>query len=373
MDIHIQRRARLATWMAQNGIAVVILEDTERRRDPAIRYFTGHPGDALFAVCVDGKSMLSPWDVHMAEKYAHIDAIIPYSEFERRPVQAAVGFLTLLKVPNGSRVEIPNTTPYPMFLRYVDALSKFDVLCRENGSHDEISAIRSIKDEDEMLHIRTATNITDQLIESIEKNLINGKIKTETDVALFIEKEARILGCEGTGFDTLAAGPSRSFGIHCFPSYTAGEFGTAGFSILDFGVKIEGYTSDVTLTVARGSLSNAQEKQLTLVEKAYAGALELYKPGLPTIQAAKKADDIFAKAKQTMPHALGHGIGLEAHEAPSIRSRADNIDIFKPGMVVTLEPGLYDPKNGGCRLENDILITETGNEVLTHSKIIRLE
>ena len=73
-----------------------------------------------------------------------------------------------------------------------------------------------------------------------------------------------------------------------------------------------------------------------------------------------------------MPHSLGHGIGLEVHEAPGIRLKTPQEQVFKVGMVATLEPGLYDPEIGGCRLENDILITENGPEVLTHSRIIRI-
>jgi Xaa-Pro dipeptidase len=72
-----------------------------------------------------------------------------------------------------------------------------------------------------------------------------------------------------------------------------------------------------------------------------------------------------------MPHALGHGIGLEAHEAPYLRSRVDNVWQLRTGMIFTLEPGLYDPIHGGCRLENDILLTESGPEILTNARIIR--
>jgi Xaa-Pro dipeptidase len=73
-----------------------------------------------------------------------------------------------------------------------------------------------------------------------------------------------------------------------------------------------------------------------------------------------------------MPHGLGHGVGLEAHEAPAVRSRADNAAILAPGHIITIEPGLYDPELGGVRLENDVLITAEGAEVLTHSRIVRL-
>lgn len=237
---------------------------------------------------------------------------------------------------------------------------------------DEITRMRSVKDADEIATIEQACAITDKIIDLIEKQLKTGKIKTETDVALLIEKESRAAGAEGTGFETLAAGPERSFGIHAFPPYTSGAFPAPGMSILDFGVKYRGYTSDVTLTVTAGELSPAQEKQIALVEKAYKAALELYKPGKPTRESSLKADEIFHKAKRSMPHALGHGIGLEAHEGPAIRNREDNTWVYEPGMVVTLEPGLYHPDHGGCRLENSILITEDGNRVLTHARIIRL-
>lgn len=205
----------------------------------------------------------------------------------------------------------------------------------------------------------------------MEEAIKDNKINTELDVALFIEKECRQQGCERTGFETLAAGPDRSFGIHCFPPFTAGTFADRGLSILDFGVVYQGYTSDVTLTVAREPLTQEQETQLELVQKAYDQALELYKNGLTIHKAAEKADAVFAKGKRSMPHALGHSFGLEAHEWPTVRPTIDEKVVFKPGMVVTLEPGLYDLKNGGCRLENDILITEEGSEVITHSRIIR--
>ena len=232
--------------------------------------------------------------------------------------------------------------------------------------------MRAIKDEYEIYCIKRAATITDQLILLLEQGVRDGSITTELDAALLIERECRAAGCEGTGFETLAAGPQRSFGIHCFPPYTAGAFPAQGLSILDFGVVVEGYTSDVTLTFAKGPLTAEQQQQLDLVQAAYDAALELYKPGLPIKEAAQKVDAIFAAAGRTMPHSLGHGYGLEAHEWPTVRPSQPDSACFQPGMVVTLEPGLYDPSIGGCRLENDILITEEGNQVLTKARIIHL-
>ncbi|MDE6774296.1 MAG: M24 family metallopeptidase, partial [Treponemataceae bacterium] len=216
-----------------------------------------------------------------------------------------------------------------------------------------------------------AARIGDLIIDEIEAGLRDGSLKTESDVALLIEKECRRHGCERTGFDTLAAGPGRSWAIHAFPGYTDAPWGTVGLSILDFGVVYEGYTSDTTITVAKAPLSAAQESLVALVERAAQEALPFYQAGSPVRRAGKVAENVFAKAKRTMPHTLGHGIGLEIHEYPRVSGSIDEETVFQAGMIVTLEPGLYDPALGGVRLENDVLITETGNEVLTHARIIR--
>jgi len=170
----------------------------------------------------------------------------------------------------------------------------------------------------------------------------------------------------------LAAGPSRSFAIHAFPSYTGQPFGTQGLSVLDFGLKYQGYTSDVTATFVRVPLTQAQEQLLSLTQKAYHRAASLVKPGASIRTVALEVDRLFEKSRKKMPHALGHGIGLETHEAPFLRTREDEASSFQPGMIFTLEPGLYDPKHGGCRYENDFLVTDSGCEVLTSSRLIYL-
>ena len=109
-----------------------------------------------------------------------------------------------------------------------------------------------------------------------------------------------------------------------------------------------------------------------LVQHAADECLRLYKKDVPVKDACELAEKIFAKEKRKMPHTLGHGIGLEIHEFPRVSTKMTADVTFQPGMIITLEPGLYDEKLGGVRLENDVLITETGNEVITHSRIIRL-
>ncbi len=371
-DMYKKRRETLISWMAKEGIAAVFFHDSEAGRTPAVRYFSGMPTDSIFMLSIDGSSVLCSWDVSMAEKMGHADSIIGYTMFERNPVKAALGLLEHLKVPKNSKVEIPSSVSYPLFLSYVQELQNYNVICRDGGSTEFVEKMRAIKDEHELDCIRTASKITDKIIDLVEQGVKNNTIKSETDVALLIERECRKEGCEKTGFDTLAAGPSRSFGIHCFPPYTASPWPAKGLSILDFGVVVDGYTSDVTLTVAKGPLTDEQEKQLALVERAYNEAIPLYKPGEPIHAAGALVDKIFASEKRMMPHSLGHGYGLQAHEWPTVRTKMDKSIVFEPGMVLTCEPGLYDPEIGGCRLENDILITETGSEILTHSRIIRV-
>ncbi|MDR1596256.1 MAG: Xaa-Pro peptidase family protein [Treponema sp.] len=371
MSAYDERRKKLYDWMANERIAMVMFEDTEGRRESAIRWMTGQPSDALLFLSAEGKSLLVPWDANMAAIYAQADVIIPYGEFERRSVKALQGAAALFKIPQGSRVEIPPVTSYTNFLKYVEDAGKYDILCHNNGTHGETENLRAVKDDDEIGIYRKAAGITNEIIDLLESSVTAGRLPTEMDVAFFIEAECRKRGCEGTGFETLAAGAGRSFGIHAFPAYTAEPFAGPGLSVLDFGLKYRGYTTDVTLCFAKNPLSQTQEKMLSLTEKAYAKALSMIKDGVYARELSLAVDAFFGKARKAMPHALGHGIGLEAHEPPYLRSRPDNVWQLRTGMIFTLEPGLYDPIHGGCRLENDILLTESGPEILTNARVIR--
>jgi Xaa-Pro dipeptidase len=402
MNCYEERRRRMYEWMAVEGIDLAVFEDSERARNPGLRYLSGHPNDALLVLSArDRKALLLPWDVNMAGRYANVEAILPYTGFELNPVKALSGALDYFKITGAARVELPASTTYPRFLEYTEALGGTALVCRDDGAEAAVSALRAVKDEAEIALYGEAANVTNELIGLIEKNVRDGSLKTEADVAVFIETECRKRGCDGTGFGTLAAGPERSFGIHCFPGYTGGAFAGPGLSILDFGLIWQGYTSDVTLTFAK-ALSKEQEAMLGLVEEAFVLAYGMVKDGagektgsdtgvrhggqtpvsdpasagesggISAREVALAVDGFFAAAGRQMPHGLGHGIGLEAHEGPYLRCRADNAWRLRASMVFTLEPGLYDPALGGCRLENDILLRDHDAVILTKSKIIRL-
>lgn len=371
-SIYSLRREKVAAALKARGIAAARFEDFEHMRSPSVRYLCGQPHDAFLVISADASSVLVPWDENMARKMAYVDKIIPYTEFGRRSESAMDAALEQLGAPRGSKVEFPEATPYPVYVEHVAALDDWDLVCEKGGIDTAVLEMRAIKDQGELEIYSRASELTNRLMDRIEEGVRAGLLATELDVALFIEKEARAGGAEGTGFETIAAGPERSFGIHAFPSFGSGPFGTKGLSILDFGIVVEGYTTDVTMSFVRGPLSAEQNKMVALVEEAYGLGVAACKPGTPGRDVALVVDEFFAKAGFTMPHSLGHGIGLEAHEAPGVNVRAENTAILKPGTIVTMEPGLYHPDLGGVRLENDVLITEDGHRVLTTSRIVRL-
>lgn len=371
--IYKNRRAVLAQYLRENNTGACVFVDSEEHRDPAVAYYTGHANDCVLIIFSDGYSVLIPWDENLARQNGHFDKLVPYTRYKNSAIDATKAVLNICYTHGeNSKVELPPYLTYLEYLKFIDALSNYDCRCKEDGAHNFVVQCRMVKDDYEIECTKEAARVGDLIINEIECQIKDGRIKTETDVALLIERMLRENGCQRTGFDTLAAGPSRSFAIHAFPGYTAAQWPAQGLSILDFGVVYNGYTSDTTVTVAKGPLTDAQEKQLALVQKAYDECLKLYKPGKSIQEAAKKADSVFATAKRKMPHTLGHAIGLEIHEKPRVSSKTAPEVKFKPGMILTLEPGLYDVEIGGTRLENDVLITEDGNEVITNSRIIRV-
>ena len=371
--IYHERRALLGSYLQDTNTGACVFIDSEEHRDPAVAYYTGHSSDCCLIIFSDGYSVLIPWDENLAKKNGFYDKLVPYTRYKNSDLAAIKAMLNMCASHGiNNKVELPPYLTYPKYLKFIDTLDCYDCRCKEDGAHDFVTKCRMIKDDYEIDCTREAARVGDLIIDEIEKSVKDGTIKTEMDVALLIERRLRENGCERTGFDTLAAGPARSFAIHAFPGYTNGDWPAQGLSILDFGVVYKGYTSDTTVTVAKGPLTEAQEKQLELVQTAYDECLKLYNPEHTIVEAAKKADAVFAKAKRKMPHTLGHATGLEIHEQPRISTKTNPEMLFTPGMIVTLEPGLYNVEIGGTRLENDVLITENGNEVLSHSRIIRI-
>ncbi len=364
-----QRREAVYAWIKEENLEAVIMEDTEGRRNTSLRYLCGMPSDAILMLTAEKKSILVPWDINLAEQFADADVLIPYSEYDRK-VEKAVAALAEKELPSPARIEVSSVTPVPVFEKIRDTFTG-EIFCRDGGIDGFLDDLRSIKDKEEIAVYREASRITDTILQSVTE-AAKEKEMTEIDIAFLIEMNARQYGAEGTGFATLAAGPARSYAIHAFPNYTSGLWGTAGLSILDFGILVDGYTTDVTCTAAKQPLHKKQEEMIRLVEEAHNLLLSDLKPGMNTDEAARRVEAFFTENGYTMPHALGHGIGLAAHEAPYFRTVKESAITLKQGMIFTIEPGLYDKEAGGVRMENDFLVTETGLEQLTNSRIYTL-
>lgn len=367
--IYKSRRQKVYSYMKENSIDVAIFSDNEDCRDHSLRYLTGHPSDALAILAASGKCILIPWDINLAKEKAHAEEIIPSTNFDRSDLKAIKECLKKIDFSSSKKIAFPPATTYVNFEKFKIELNDFNLECKEDSIHSHVKKLRSVKDEYEIFSTRKACAITDLMTQIIVENVKKGIFKYECDAALFAEKFLRENNAECTSFDTLCAGPDRSWAIHAFPSYTNAKWGSKGLSILDYGVCVNGYASDCTITLAR-DINAGQRKMLDLVQKAADECAKLYKKDSAICEAAKKADEIFAEEGMKMPHSLGHGTGLDIHEAPFIRVK--NEDTFQAGNIVTLEPGLYEKDLGGCRLENDLLITDCGNEILTHSKIFYL-
>ena len=376
-SVYQARVNRAGDWLKANGLSGALLEDTEDRRNSSLTYFSGMPMDALLFLFPrldgGGESLLIPWDVLMAEKMAWADRIVPYGNFHRDVMKALKEVLTDRSEARGGRFDLPPAFPAPQYRAARKMIPGTELLCRTEGFDAAAAAFRQRKDAKEIEILREACGITNRLLDELEGGLRSEKLVTEIDLALFLERRSRELGAQGMSFDILAAGPTRSWEIHCFPGYTAGSFACPGLSLVDFGVRHEGYVTDVTLSVARDPLSPKQEEMIALVEEAYHIGVEALGDGVLASEPARRVNNFLKLQGWSMPHALGHGMGLEVHEAPSLKDGEKGEVPLEEGMFFTLEPGLYHPDWGGLRWENDFLMTPHGGEAMTGSRIIRLK
>ena len=368
MNGYRERRERLSAWIRAEGLDAAIIEDWEGRRNGGVRYLSGLPGDASLIVFADGTSVLLPWDVNMAEKRASVERIVPFGDYKRDMVEAARDLIP----GTASRIELSGGTPFIQVEKLSRGLDGIRIECREGGLDACLERFRRIKDTAEIEAHMRAAEVTNGILDSLEGAIRADRLAAELDVAMFIEAEARGSGAEGTSFESIVAAPSRSFGIHAVPSFTSAPFIRPGMSIIDFGVRCDGYVSDVTVTVLRGPLNGRQSMMVDLVTEAYAISVSLAKPGASTAAIARAVDELFASQGFTMPHSLGHGLGLDVHEPPTLKDSPAADTALEDGMIFTLEPGLYDPEAGGVRFENDVLMTGGEGRVITNSRLIRI-
>ncbi len=226
-----------------------------------------------------------------------------------------------------------------------------------------VEQLRIIKDESEIAILQEACELADKTFTHILQFIKPG-VK-ESDIALEMEVFMRKNGATSSSFDTIVASGERS----ALPHGVASErvVGNNEFVKLDFGAYYKGYCSDITRTVVVGSPSEKHIEIYEIVLEAQMYALAHIKPGMTGKQADALARDVIVKYGygDLFGHGTGHGIGMDIHEAPRLSALSDSV--LTPGMTVTVEPGIYVPGFGGVRIEDDIVITESGIKILTSS------
>ncbi|MFA6242510.1 MAG: Xaa-Pro peptidase family protein [Candidatus Hydrogenedentales bacterium] len=227
---------------------------------------------------------------------------------------------------------------------------------------DIVLAGRRVKDATEVEAVRAAQALAESVLEEVTGQLHVGQ--TEQEVAALFEYGFRRRGATGPSFDTIALFGSRTSLPHGQPGPAV--LREKDIILLDFGCRLDGYCSDLTRTYAFGSIPDLWFEEIYhLTLTAQRKALESLKPGMrgrDVDAIARTAIDEGGHGKH-FGHGLGHGVGIEIHEGPRLNVESDTV--LQPGMVVTIEPGIYLPGLGGVRIEDLVVVTESGCENLT--------
>jgi Xaa-Pro aminopeptidase len=227
---------------------------------------------------------------------------------------------------------------------------------------DVMTNIRKVKDDHEIDLVRKAIAVAEEAFEVVREQIKVGL--SENYLAGLLISELRSRGAQTASFEPIvAAGPNSAL-----PHYRAGEALVQRNAplLFDWGAVYQGYCSDLTRTIIIGQITPQIKRAYELVLEAQLAAIKFLRPGVTTKQADQVARDIIDKAgfKDAFGHGLGHGIGRDIHELPTLRQTGAE-DELRPGMIVTVEPGIYLPGVGGVRIEDDVLITHSGCEVLS--------
>lgn len=224
-----------------------------------------------------------------------------------------------------------------------------------------IGPLRACKDAGEVDRTRASIRVAQQAFEKVRADLRPGV--SEREIAAQIVYEMQKLGAQGESFPTIVAMGANS----SLPHYEPGDRRLAENEVLlvDWGARVDWYASDLTRVLCLGQLPAELRKVFDVVREAHDRAIEAVRPGIKAKAVDRVARDVITRAGygKLFNHGTGHGVGLNIHEAPRVAKVS--VDTLKPGMIITIEPGIYLPGVGGIRLEDDVLVTEHGYEVLT--------
>jgi Xaa-Pro aminopeptidase len=224
-----------------------------------------------------------------------------------------------------------------------------------------VERLRAVKDADEIARLREAIWMAERAF-----GVIRAKLRpeqTEKAIADELEHQMRQFGARGCGFPSIIAAGPRAALPHA--RATNQPIGSSDFVLIDWGADGNLYKSDLTRILVTGKISPKLERVYRVVLNAQEQAIQAIRPGAITHDVDGVARQVIADAGfgRCFGHGLGHGLGLEIHEAPRLAAKTRTV--LQPGMVVTVEPGIYIPGWGGVRIEDDVLVTRSGYEVLT--------
>ena len=341
-------RAELAKGDAD---AILVASETN------VAYLTGFSGDSTLLLLTPDRAIVVS-DGRYAEQLGiecpDVDAKIrPVGQTMPAAVAEAVGALGIRRLAFEAA-----WTSVAWLEAFKTATTTVDVV----GTSGWVEALRAVKDDEEIAATREAIGVAERGYHAIRSEAFPGR--SEKDLADSLEFHLRKLGAAGSSFPPIVAVGPNSALPHARPS-AASRVPETGFLLLDWGANGPPYKSDLTRMLTLGPPSDRFAEVYGAVLAAQARAIEAIRPGV-------KADVVFQAARAALDecglldrftHGLGHGIGLNIHESPSIGREPEAV--LRPGMVVTVEPGVYLPGWGGVRIEDDVLVTEDGVEVLS--------
>jgi Xaa-Pro aminopeptidase len=351
MDRHPARRDKLRARLKKAGVDALLVTNFTN-----VTYLTGFSGDdSYLLVRRDGDLMLSDsrYTTQLGEECPGLDVSVR--------TQATSMLQAVAKAVKAAKMGRLSIEAESMSVALRDDLAEALPGVKLVPTKGLVEDQRAIKDAGEIDRIRRAIWLAERAFGVLRATL--RPEKTETTVANELEHQMRLFGAKYRSFQSIVGVGSRAALPHAVP--TDREIGQSEFVLIDWGADEGFYKSDLTRVLVTGRISPKLKRVYEVVLRAQLRAIAAVRPGVSAKDVDQTARGIIADAGfgRHFGHGLGHGIGLEIHEAP--RLSAQSTTVLKPGMVLTIEPGIYLPGWGGVRLEDDVLVTRKGHEVLT--------
>ena len=314
------------------------------------RYLTGFDGDGVVLVTASKTYVItdSRYETALAASDHEFDVVIT-----RYYLEAAAQLISKQQI---SVLGFEDSLPFHDYDQ-IDELMSSDIVPMTHL----IEQMREIKSVDEIKTLKRACELTVKGFNALLPLIKPGV--TERYLANRLDAIMRDLGAEKASFDTIVASGKRAALPH--GAATSKMVQTGEMITIDFGYEFDGYTSDLTRTVALGDPGEELRRVYDIVRQAQQAIIDAVKPGVTGKQLDTIGRQIISAAGygDYFNHGTGHGIGLDIHEGPALSTRSENQ--MMPGNVITVEPGIYLPQLGGIRIEDDILVTESGHQILT--------